>query len=96
MNSFYNNYKGIIWLLAGIIAGSIAGLIFGDRVSVLKPIGDIFLNLLFTAVIPLVFFSIASAIGSLKETSKLSRMMAVMVVVCGESRLPRFVQVQLK
>lgn len=81
MNSFYNNYRGIIWLLAGIIAGSIAGLIFGERVSVLKPIGDIFLNLLFTAVIPLVFFSIASAIGSLKETSKLSRMIAVMVVV---------------
>jgi Na+/H+-dicarboxylate symporter len=81
MNSFYTNYKGIIWLIAGIIAGSIAGLIFGQRVSVLKPIGDIFLNLLFTAVIPLVFFSIASAIGGLKETGKLSRMMGVMALV---------------
>ena len=81
MNSFYTNYKGIIWLIAGIVAGSIAGLIFGGRVSVLKPIGEIFLNLLFTAVIPLVFFSIASAIGGLKETGKLSRMMAVMALV---------------
>jgi Na+/H+-dicarboxylate symporter len=81
MNSFYNNYKGIIWLIAGILAGSIAGLLFGERVKVLKPIGEIFLNLLFTAVIPLVFFSISSAIGSLKETSKLSKMMAVMVLV---------------
>lgn len=81
MNSFYKNYKGIIWLIAGIIAGSLAGLIFGDRVKVLKPIGEIFLNLLFTAVIPLVFFSISSAIGGLKETNKLSKMMAVMVLV---------------
>lgn len=81
MNSFYKNYKGIIWLITGIIAGSIAGLIFGERVKILKPVGDIFLNLLFTAVIPLVFFSIASAIGGLKETSKLSKMMAVMALV---------------
>lgn len=81
MNHFYKNYKGIIWLMAGIIAGSIAGAIFGERVKILKPIGDIFLNLLFTAVIPLVFFSISSAIGGLKETSKLNKMMAVMVLV---------------
>ncbi|MCX2477860.1 dicarboxylate/amino acid:cation symporter [Pedobacter sp. MC2016-15] len=81
MNSFYSNYKGIIWLLAGIIAGSIAGLLFGQRVSILKPVGEIFLNLLFTAVIPLVFFSIASAIGSLKESNKLSKMMTVMGLV---------------
>lgn len=81
MNSFYTNYKGIIWLVAGIIVGSFAGAVFGDKVKVLKPIGDIFLNLLFTAVIPLVFFSISSAIGGLKETGKLSKMMAVMTLV---------------
>ncbi|MBB6501603.1 dicarboxylate/amino acid:cation symporter [Pedobacter cryoconitis] len=81
MNSFYKNYKGIIWLIAGIVAGSLAGFIFGERVKILKPIGEIFLNLLFTAVIPLVFFSVASAIGNLKETNKLNKMMAVMVLV---------------
>ncbi|WP_158797480.1 dicarboxylate/amino acid:cation symporter [Pedobacter sp. L105] len=81
MHNFYRNYKGILWLIAGIIAGSIAGLIFGERVKVLKPIGDIFLNLLFTAVIPLVFFSVSSAIGGLKETNKLTRMMTVMTLV---------------
>lgn len=81
MNSFYQNYKGIIWLITGILAGSLAGLFFGKEVQVLKPIGDIFLNLLFTAVIPLVFFSVASAIGNLKETGKLSKMMLVMVLV---------------
>lgn len=81
MDRFYQNYKGIIWLLAGIIAGSAAGLYFGQRVSILKPLGDIFLNLLFTAVIPLVFFSIASAISGLKDSGKLSKMMGIMCLV---------------
>ncbi|WP_442587908.1 dicarboxylate/amino acid:cation symporter [Pedobacter sp. AW31-3R] len=81
MGNFYKNYKGIIWLMAGIILGSLAGLVFGERVKILKPIGDIFLNFLFTAVVPLVFFSISSAIGGLTATSKLSRMMGIMSLV---------------
>lgn len=56
-------YGDIIWLLAGILVGSLLGLILKEQVLVLKPIGDIFLNLLFTAVIPLVFFAISSAIA---------------------------------
>jgi len=81
MNKFFQNYKGIILLLIGIILGSIAGLIFGKQVEVLKPIGDIFLNFLFTAVIPLVFFAISSAIANLSTTNQLNKMMGVMSVV---------------
>jgi len=81
MNKFYKNYSGIIWLLTGILCGSIAGLLLGKRVEVLKPLGDIFLNLLFTAVIPLVFFAIASAIAGLEPGKKLSKIMGVMSLV---------------
>lgn len=81
MNNFYKNYSGIIWLLTGILCGSIAGLLLGKRVEVLKPMGDIFLNLLFTAVIPLVFFAIASAIAGLEPGKKLSKIMGVMSLV---------------
>ena len=81
MNKFFQNYKGIILLLIGIILGSIAGLIFGKQVEVLKPIGDIFLNFLFTAVIPLVFFAISSSIANLNTTNQLNKMMGVMSVV---------------
>lgn len=81
MKQFFQNYKGIIWLLTGIIIGSIAGLIFGKKVEILKPIGDIFLNLLFSAVIPLVFFAISSAIASLSTSNKLNKMMGVMAMV---------------
>ncbi len=81
MNDFYKNYKGIIWLLTGILCGSLAGLLLGKKVEVLKPIGDIFLNLLFTAVIPLVFFAITSAIAGLEPGKKLGRVMGVMAAV---------------
>ncbi|WP_432712130.1 dicarboxylate/amino acid:cation symporter [Pedobacter sp.] len=81
MNKFFKNYKGIILLLIGILTGSIAGLVFGKQVEVIKPIGDIFLNFLFTAVIPLVFFAIASAIAGLSSSSKLNKMMGVMSIV---------------
>lgn len=81
MNNWIKNYSGIFWLIGGILAGSIAGLVFGPKVEILKPVGDIFLNLLFTAVIPLVFFAIASAIAGLGNSGKLSRIMGVTSVV---------------
>jgi Na+/H+-dicarboxylate symporter len=81
MNKMLKNYGGIIWLLAGTIAGSAAGMFFGKQAQLLKPIGDIFLNLLFVAVIPLVFFCIASAIANLQGGQQLSRIIGIMCAV---------------
>jgi len=81
MSKVLKNYTGIIWLLTGIIAGSLLGLFFGKQAEVVKPIGDIFLNLLFVAVIPLVFFAIASAIANLQGTQKLGKIIGVMAAV---------------
>jgi Na+/H+-dicarboxylate symporter len=78
---FLKTYSSMFWLLAGIIAGSIAGLIFGERIAVIKPLGDIFLNLLFTAIIPLVFFAISSAIANIEAGHKLGRILGVMSLV---------------
>ena len=80
-NSLFKTYSGIIWLLCGIIAGSILGLIFGKGVEVIKPLGDIFLNLLFTAIIPLIFFTIASSIASLEKSEKLGKLFVVVIGV---------------
>lgn len=71
----------MIWLITGIVAGSVAGIMLGKEAEVLKPLGDIFLNLLFVAVIPLVFFAIASAIANLEGEQKLSRIMTIMSLV---------------
>lgn len=80
-SAFFNNYKSIILLLLGIIFGTILGLILGKQVEILKPIGDIFLNLLFTAVIPLIFFAISSSIANIDRTKKMGKVMFVMFTV---------------
>jgi len=81
MRTILKNYSSLLLLLGGIIAGSILGLVFGKRVEVIKPIGDIFLNLLFTAVIPLVFFAISSAIANVNPGQKLGKVVSVMGLV---------------
>lgn len=80
-SSLFKTYSGIIWLLCGIIAGSILGLVFGKGVEIIKPLGDIFLNLLFTAIIPLIFFTIASSIANLEKTEKLGKLFAIVIGV---------------
>lgn len=78
---FLKNYKGIMLLLGGILAGSVLGLVFGKEVEVLKPLGDIFLNLLFTAIIPLVFFTISASIATLEKTEKLGKLFLIVIGV---------------
>ena len=70
----------MILLITGILSGILIGLIFGPKAAVLKPLGDIFLNLLFTAVVPLVFFSIASAIAGMNDIRRLARVMGWMML----------------
>ncbi|MES2808516.1 MAG: dicarboxylate/amino acid:cation symporter [Bacteroidota bacterium] len=71
----------MIWLVGGIIVGSIVGIVFGKDAEVLKPLGDMFLNLLFVAVIPVVFFSIASAIANLQGGTQIGRILITMTAV---------------
>ncbi|MGL5111521.1 MAG: dicarboxylate/amino acid:cation symporter, partial [Flavobacterium sp.] len=80
-NSFLKNYSSILLLLGGIVAGSIAGLVLGKEVEVIKPLGDIFLNLLFTAIIPLVLFTIADSVANLEKTEKLGKLFGIMLLV---------------
>ncbi|WP_339282460.1 dicarboxylate/amino acid:cation symporter [Oceanobacillus sp. FSL K6-3682] len=74
-------YRFPLILLASIIVGAIIGLIFGEDATVIKPFGDLFINLLFMIVIPLVFFSISSAIASMDSMKRLGKIMGSMITV---------------
>lgn len=76
--TFWGNYRFSITLIISIAIGSIIGLIFGEKAIVLKPFGDIFLNLMFTAVTPLVFITIASAVGSMVNMKRLGKILGNM------------------
>lgn len=79
-SSFWNNYSNIILLLIGIFIGSLVGIFSPDFVTYLKPIGDIFLNLLFVTVIPLVFFAIVSAISGIEQQNQLGKIIGTMTL----------------
>lgn len=80
---FLKNYKSSIILLSSIIIGGIIGITFGERASVLEPFGNLFLNLIFALLVPIVFFSIASAIANMDNSKSLGKILGVTVVVFG-------------
>ena len=81
LKKIWKNYKFPIILLVSIIIGCIIGIIFGEDASVLKPFGTVFINMLYTIVVPLVFFTISSSISSIKSFKKLGKIFRVMFIV---------------
>ena len=75
------NYRDPIILITFCILGAILGLVLGDKASFLKPIGQIFLNLLFCLIVPLIFFSIAGSIASTKDTGKVGKMIGYTLII---------------
>lgn len=71
--NFWKNYRLPIILLLSIAIGSIIGVFAGEKATALKPLGDIFINLMFTAVVPLVFVSVASAVGNMGNMKRLRK-----------------------
>lgn len=57
----------------GFVVGIILGLVFKEKVLIIKPVGDIFLTLIKMIVVPLIFFSITSGIFSIGDVQKLKR-----------------------
>src|SRR5690606_38339285 len=58
--------------------GSIVGLWLPSWVDYLKPLGDIFLNLLFVSIIPLLFFAITSSVANIEGENKLGKTIGIM------------------
>ena len=81
MKNFFKTYKSIIILLVAIIIGTIVGIVFKEKAAVLSPFGDIFLNLMFVVIIPLIFLSITTSITKMKQPKRLGKIMVTIVTV---------------
>lgn len=79
-STFLKSYAFSLLLVASIILGSVLGVVLGPRASYLKPFGDVFLNLLFTLVTPIVFFSMASAMAGMTNARRLGRVLGWMLL----------------
>ena len=71
MKTFLKNYKSTLILLGSIIIGAIVGLIFKEKAAVLSPLGDIFINLMFVVIVPLIFLTISTAIIKMESPKRL-------------------------
>ena len=59
INEVMRNYIQTILLLLGVAIGAACGAMAGPSASIVKPVGEIFLNLTVVLVVPVVVFSVA-------------------------------------
>ena len=75
MRKFITNYKKSLILLLSIIIGTLIGLIFKEKASILNPFGDLFLNLLLVIIIPLIFLTLTTSIGKMNSPKRIGKIL---------------------
>lgn len=81
MKKFIKNYKSTIILLGAILLGTIIGLVFKEKASILSPFGDLFINLLLMIIVPLIFLTITTSIGKMKQPKRLGKILTSILIV---------------
>ena len=79
MKNFLKNYGFILAMLTGIAGGCIVGLAAPGFAEKLKPLGELFTNMMFCVVVPMVFCSICSAIANMPSAKRAGKVMGVTV-----------------
>ena len=81
MKKIFKNYKSSFILLGSIILGTIIGLIFKEKVSILSPFGDLFINLLLVIIVPLIFLTLTTSIGKMKQPKRIGKILSSVFIV---------------
>ncbi|MDN5660871.1 MAG: dicarboxylate/amino acid:cation symporter, partial [Brevibacterium aurantiacum] len=71
LRSILASYRFPLFILTGVVIGAIIGLIFGERAAVIKPFGTLFINMMFTLVVPLVYLTNSSAVAGMSSATRL-------------------------
>ena len=79
MKNFLKNYGFMILMILGIVAGCAVGVFWKDAM-LLKPLGTLYINMMFCVVVPMVFCSIASAVANMSSAKKAGKVMGVTIV----------------
>ena len=75
------NYKSTLILILAILIGSLVGIIWGEGASILKPFGDIFLNMLLIIIVPLIFLSISTSIYKMKQPKRMGKIIVTTFIM---------------
>lgn len=79
--SFWKTYRFPIILLLSVILGCVLGIVLENKAMVIKPFGTIFINMLYTIVVPLVFFTISSSIANMVSLRRLGKILKYVFIV---------------
>ena len=77
--SVLKNYRFMAIMLASMVAGAIAGWFFPDFGHFVKPLGTVFINMMFCIVVPLVFASISSSVANTKNRKRSGKIMGTTI-----------------
>lgn len=81
MKKIIKNYRSTLILILAIILGGLLGILFKEKITILKPFGDLFLNLLLVIIIPLIFLSISTSIGKIKQPKRIGKVLLTIILV---------------
>lgn len=81
MKKILKNYSQLIILLTSIIIGGILGAVFKEKITFLKPFGDLFLNLLLMIIVPLIFLTLSTSIGKMKEPKRIGKILLTTIII---------------
>ena len=80
MKKIIKNYKQSIILIGSLIIGTIVGLIFKEKATVLEPLGTLFINMLLVVVVPLIFLSITTSIGKIDKPKRVGKILRSIII----------------
>ena len=78
-NNFFKNNWFMLTMVLGMVAGAITGWLWPGATA-LEPLGTVFINMMFCVVVPMVFFSISSAVANMVSARKAGKVMGTTVV----------------
>ncbi|MBR0083167.1 MAG: cation:dicarboxylase symporter family transporter, partial [Bacteroidales bacterium] len=74
-SNFLKNYGATLLLLLGLLVGGTLGAVLGEKAQVLRAPGMLFLNLVFVLVVPLVFFSVAHSMVTMRKSGVIGKVL---------------------
>lgn len=77
IRNLWKTYRFPFILMICIGGGCVTGLIWGEGAAAIKFLGDIYINLMFCVVVPMVFVSVSSAIANMASRKRLGRILGV-------------------
>jgi len=77
--SIMKNYRFLAIMLGAMIAGCIVGWVAPEFGPKIKPLGTVFINMMFCIVVPLVFASIAGSVANMQSRKRAGKIMGTTV-----------------